>query len=239
MEKIIALLIVIVGIEAACLPDCTYVAIEDSSIKTHGVVISDNVEMKILAAEIEFLSAELGVPAAVGFSQPLDSISINYGYHTKENAIADPITGTPRVHRAIDFDCNVGSMVYSITRAIVIKTGQDDRSGKYILIAFHDMEGHQYGVLYAHLDSVAVERGQVVEAGELIALGGNTGRSTGAHLHLEVRKLIRDKKGKLARIGFINPTNYFLLEAGGDDFCAAFCCGEVELLAYLQQEGRV
>lgn len=90
-----------------------------------------------------------------------------------------------RFHYGIDVDLNVGDNVLSSFEGMVRVAKYDKTYGKVIVVR------HQNGLetLYAHLSKFEVEVGDYVEAGDVIALGGNTGRSTGPHLHFEVRYL--------------------------------------------------
>jgi murein DD-endopeptidase MepM/ murein hydrolase activator NlpD len=90
-----------------------------------------------------------------------------------------------RFHYGIDVDLNVGDDVLASFEGIVRVAKYDRTYGKVMVIR------HQNGLetLYAHLSKFEVEVGDYVEAGDIIALGGNTGRSTGPHLHFEVRYL--------------------------------------------------
>lgn len=107
------------------------------------------------------------------------------------NTMVRPINGvkTQGIHgnNAIDFGANIGTPIYSAMSGIVTLVRGDGAwnggYGNYIVIK------HNNGVqtLYAHLNNVSVSKGQNVERGEVIAKSGNTGRSTGPHLHFEVR----------------------------------------------------
>lgn len=86
-------------------------------------------------------------------------------------------------HNGVDFGLPIGTPVSSAARGKVIKTGNDPSGyGNYIKIQ-HD--GFQ--TLYAHLDLILVKEGLQVEDGEAIGSSGNTGFSTGPHLHFELR----------------------------------------------------
>ena len=61
--------------------------------------------------------------------------------------------------------------------------GHNKRSGKYVVI-----QTAGYAICYCHLSSILVREGQYVNAGEVIAISGNTGMSTGPHLHLTTKK---------------------------------------------------
>ena len=90
-----------------------------------------------------------------------------------------------RFHYGIDVDLNVGDDVLSSFEGIVRIAKYDKTYGNVIVVR------HENGLetLYAHLSKFEVQVGDYVQAGDLIALGGNTGRSTGPHLHFEVRYL--------------------------------------------------
>ncbi len=94
----------------------------------------------------------------------------------------DPFTGQKDFHPGIDISTPVGTKVHAPADGIVISSGPQGGYGNALVI------DHGYGVVtrYGHLDSFAVKPGQRVKRGEVIAYVGNTGRSTGPHLHYEV-----------------------------------------------------
>lgn len=85
-------------------------------------------------------------------------------------------------HTGVDQEAPVGTAVAVIARGEVVYAGRLDIRGNYVLI------DHGYGIYsgYAHFSQINVERGQTVEKGQIIGLTGNTGRSSGPHLHWEV-----------------------------------------------------
>jgi hypothetical protein len=95
----------------------------------------------------------------------------------------DPFTRRIRPHYGIDIGAKRGTRVYATAEGVVKEVKRKYAFGKVIII------DHGYGLqtLYAHLHSYAVTPGQKVKRGDLIATVGNTGRSTGPHLHYEVR----------------------------------------------------
>jgi hypothetical protein len=95
----------------------------------------------------------------------------------------DPFTRRIRPHYGIDIGAKRGTRVYATADGVVKEVKRKYAFGKVIVI------DHGYGLqtLYAHLHSYAVTTGQKVKRGDLIATVGNTGRSTGPHLHYEVR----------------------------------------------------
>lgn len=99
-----------------------------------------------------------------------------------------PITGDRRFHAGTDFGAEMGTPVvaaYSGSVAIA------DLMGGYGLAVVLDHQKSGQQTLYAHLSEILVQPGQVVEQGTIIGLVGNTGNSTGPHLHFEVRQLTR------------------------------------------------
>lgn len=85
-------------------------------------------------------------------------------------------------HPGLDIAVPVGSYVRSTGPGIVVEAGEDEVYGRYIRIEHTE----DFGSLYAHNSWTFVTPGDSVEAGEVIALSGNTGRSTAPHLHLEI-----------------------------------------------------
>ena len=103
----------------------------------------------------------------------------------------------PYFHRGMDIASVEGSPVLATADGKVVWTGYDERGyGKLVVI------DHGYGLrtYYAHLSEIKTEIGKTVKKGEAIALVGNTGRSTGPHLHYEVRIFGEP----------VNPDNYIL-----------------------------
>jgi murein DD-endopeptidase MepM/ murein hydrolase activator NlpD len=94
----------------------------------------------------------------------------------------DPFTGQPSLHRGIDFAAEVGTPVIAPAAGRVKRASRRGSLGLLIEI------DHGNGLItrYGHLDSFAVNRGDWVTRGQVIGRVGNTGRSTGPHLHYEV-----------------------------------------------------
>jgi murein DD-endopeptidase MepM/ murein hydrolase activator NlpD len=106
-------------------------------------------------------------------------ISSPYGWRVH------PIDNINRFHDGIDISARVGTNVYSSAQGTVIKIMYSKYGyGNRVVIK------HAYGfeTLYAHLDVINVKRGQWVRKNQLIGTVGNTGKSTGAHLHYEIHK---------------------------------------------------
>lgn len=117
----------------------------------------------------------------LGFAWPTGSLAVAtsfFGYRR------DPLApGVAQFHHGLDIRCTYGSPIRSAHHGTVLAMGQSAVYGNWVLV------GHDYGfkTFYGHLASVGVPRGKQVARGQTIAACGSTGRSTGAHVHFEVR----------------------------------------------------
>jgi murein DD-endopeptidase MepM/ murein hydrolase activator NlpD len=95
----------------------------------------------------------------------------------------DPKNGRSRMHEGTDFAAAHGTPIYATADGVVVHAGWEGGYGRLIKIR------HDFGIetRYAHLSNIRVEEGQRVSRGERIGDMGNSGRSTGTHLHYEVR----------------------------------------------------
>lgn len=93
-----------------------------------------------------------------------------------------PVTGLIRPHNGTDFGMRIGSPVRTTGDGIVTRVIRHRYAGLYIEIR----HGQHYKTRYLHLSKALVKKGQKVERGQQIAKSGNTGRSTGPHLHFEL-----------------------------------------------------
>ncbi len=97
----------------------------------------------------------------------------------------DPITGKEEVkHSGVDLRAGIGTPVYAPSEGVVRSAGWMKGYGRIVII---DHE-NGYSTRFAHLDEYLVGAGDRVVRGELIAKSGNSGRSTGPHLHYEIRR---------------------------------------------------
>jgi murein DD-endopeptidase MepM/ murein hydrolase activator NlpD len=100
----------------------------------------------------------------------------------------DPFTKRRAYHAGIDMANSIGTPVTASQSGKVIFSGYRGNYGKTVVVS------HQQGytTLYGHLDKIMVKKGQTVRQGQQIATLGNTGRSTGPHLHFEIRRYRRN-----------------------------------------------
>lgn len=87
-------------------------------------------------------------------------------------------------HRGVDIGCPIGTKIYSARAGRVTFAGYADGYGKLVILE-HE---HGYTTYYGHLSRFSIKEGDKVGAGQSIALSGNTGRTTGPHLHFEIRR---------------------------------------------------
>jgi murein DD-endopeptidase MepM/ murein hydrolase activator NlpD len=142
-----------------------------------GHVINDRSD-KLQALETLLLQNQLSrkllpsiPPVHTGF------YSSNFGWRI------DPFTGANALHEGVDFVADAGTPIYASAGGVVDYAGLDASYGNMVEID----HGNDIVTRYAHASKVLVKVGQVVRRGQEIAEVGSTGRSTGNHLHFEVR----------------------------------------------------
>ena len=105
-------------------------------------------------------------------------VNSNFGYRE------DPFTGKVRFHHGLDIAVNIGTKVYAPADGKVKFVGRQSGWGKVLKID----HGNGYRTVYAHLSRIVVKPGSEIKRGDLVAESGNSGRSSGPHLHYEVHK---------------------------------------------------
>jgi len=112
-------------------------------------------------------------------NRDLDRIASGFGMRI------DPVYGTPRMHKGLDFTASRGTPVYATGDGRTELAGfTGDGYGNHVIIN----HGYGYETLYGHLSRITVKEGQHISVGDKVGEIGSTGRSTGNHLHYEVRK---------------------------------------------------
>lgn len=111
---------------------------------------------------------------------PLDGARLSSNFGMRKH----PISGFNKMHKGIDFAAPIGTPIYAGGNGIVEYVGTNGGYGKYIRIRHNN----EYKTAYAHLNSYkkGISKGVRVNQGEVIGYVGNTGRSTGPHLHYEI-----------------------------------------------------
>ena len=140
----------------------------------------DSIQANLLQQETDSVDSKQKqwISSYSSITYPLKSIKITspYGYRR------DPFTGKLSWHNGLDLRAK-NEPAYAMMEGIVEKIGYDSRSGNYVTLKHGN-----YHVSYCHLSSVIVGKGERVFSGTIVGVTGNTGRSTGCHLHLTCKK---------------------------------------------------
>lgn len=125
------------------------------------------------------LTRRAGVEARLPTYMPVNYPWLSSSFGWRRN----PVTGRHAMHEGLDFAAPKGTPIYAASGGVVANAKTMSGYGKMVEI------DHGHGLLtrYAHASKLLVEPGDLIEKGQKIALVGSTGRSTGAHLHFEVR----------------------------------------------------
>jgi murein DD-endopeptidase MepM/ murein hydrolase activator NlpD len=139
-------------------------------------------EFKAVSDQIAAQLARASQTAPLGngtFIRPITGapITSGFGYRT------DPVTGQQAFHAGVDFGASCGTPIKAAGTGIVLSAGYNGGYGNATVIN----HGGGLGTLYGHQSAFAVSVGQRVEQGQVIGYVGSTGKSTGCHLHFEVR----------------------------------------------------
>jgi len=133
----------------------------------------------------------------LGVSYPLSHIQVTSQYGMRMH----PIMHKRMMHQGIDLRAKYEE-VYSVMDGEVIAVSSDRRSGKYVTVRYPG----SYTCSYCHLSQPLVKKGDCVKAGEVIAISGNSGMSTSAHLHFGVRDASGERMDPLLLLEYIRKT---------------------------------
>ena len=145
--------------------------------KTSSTVLSkeaENIREKVDVTAVE----KVDTPSYICVAYPLKEVSVGSGFGMRKH----PITHKNCMHNGIDLRARYEA-VFSMLPGTVVSVGEDARSGKYVTV-----QTACYTISYCHLYKQYVANGDWVMAGQVIAQSGNTGWSTGPHLHLTTKK---------------------------------------------------
>ncbi len=132
------------------------------------------------------------------YNKDLTRVASGYGMRI------DPIYRTRKMHQGMDFTAPIGTEIFATGNGIVKEAGWRQGYGKCVKIN----HGFGYETLYAHMHKITARVGQSVKRGDVIGEVGNTGKSTGPHLHYEVHF-----KGTP-----VNPQNYYFLDLSPEEY---------------------
>lgn len=132
-----------------------------------------------LADDLELWNGLKKLDTVLPLGAPVEKMRITSNFGTRN----DPFTGKPKKHRGIDFAGKIGTELMAVAPGRVVSAGERVGYGTTVEID----HGLGFTTLYAHLSQALVTRGDWVRPGTVIGLAGSTGRSTGPHLHYEIR----------------------------------------------------
>ncbi len=138
------------------------------------------------------------IPSVLPIKMSDYTMSSGYGYRR------DPIYGSARFHEGLDFAAPTGTPVYATADGTIAIAQRAAGYGNCIDID----HGYNYLSRYAHLSEILVKEGESVKRGQLIGKVGSTGKSTGPHLHYEVR--FKDEAQ--------NPVNYYFMDLTPEEY---------------------
>ena len=138
------------------------------------------------------------VPAIMPINIADYTMSSGYGWRR------DPIYGFSKFHEGLDFAASTGTDVFATADGIIAIAGHQTGYGLSVEID----HGYNYLTRYAHLSKVLVKQGEKVKRGQLIGKVGSTGKSTGPHLHYEVRFKNLPQ----------NPVNYYFMDVTPEQY---------------------
>ena len=144
--------------------------------KSETVNVKDSLAM--VGKKEKSIDKEKWLERYMSVSLPLKRIKVTSPFGMRK----DPFTGKRKMHNGIDLYAR-NDEVYAMFPGVVKKVGCDKRSGNYVTLQHGD-----YTVSYCHLSRVTIKEKTPVLAGNVVGITGNTGRSTGEHLHITLRK---------------------------------------------------
>ncbi|MBS1737844.1 MAG: peptidoglycan DD-metalloendopeptidase family protein [Bacteroidetes bacterium] len=132
-------------------------------------------------------------------NRDLDRIASGFGMRI------DPVYGTPKMHKGLDFTAPQGTPIYATGDGVVEMAGYDQSGyGNHVIIN----NGYGYETLFGHMVRVKVHAGEKVKRGEVIGWVGSTGKSTGPHCHYEVHVNGRE----------VDPVYFFYNDLNAEQF---------------------
>jgi murein DD-endopeptidase MepM/ murein hydrolase activator NlpD len=180
--------------------DMINATLQKSEVLKNQLKIQEDSYNQLFKKAVLYNKESIWIPAIQPVS-PSKNVSVSSNFGSR----SDPFTSERRTHEGLDFVGPLNTDVFATADGIVT-LADDSRTGygKEIVL-LHDFG---YSTRYAHLNKILVVVGQKITRGELIGEMGNTGRSTGTHLHYEVRIYNRP----------VNPLYYFADDLSETDY---------------------
>jgi murein DD-endopeptidase MepM/ murein hydrolase activator NlpD len=144
-------------------------------------ILSPGVELFIPGAKPVQLTEEMSACYGLRgiFGSPLPG-RITSGMGMRKH----PVGGFRGKHTGIDLAASEGTRIAAAAGGVVTDVGEGEYIGKFIILSHKD----SFTTVYGHCSQTLVKKGQQIKKGQIIAMVGNTGRTTGPHLHFEIRK---------------------------------------------------
>jgi murein DD-endopeptidase MepM/ murein hydrolase activator NlpD len=180
--------------------DALLSSLEDPVIRKTDT-IKDNIQMLLRQASLEdttFGEMSGAVDKQIGIWSQRPAVMPVWGRLTSPFGYRiHPFTGENVFHEGIDISNTIGTPIRATADGVVSFVGYKDYFGNAVMVT-HPASG--FKTIFGHLNKSAVVEGQAVKRGDLIGFLGNSGRSTGPHLHYEIHKLA----------DIVNPVDYIL-----------------------------
>lgn len=149
-----------------------------SEINTSALGPSD-VGFSNLFSSLQRMDGNVKSTAYIPSGRPVEKLSLTSNFGVR----SDPFNGGARMHKGIDIPGPVGTPIRATADGIVNRSGWASGYGNLVQIS----HGHGMETRYGHMSKLLVASNSYVRRGQIIGLMGSTGRSTGSHLHYEVR----------------------------------------------------
>jgi murein DD-endopeptidase MepM/ murein hydrolase activator NlpD len=154
-------------------------AVAAAAVETHSRGSADDSQVRAAFAVWKKLDTPGVSTIAIPSVQPVDNLRFTSNFGIR----SDPFVGSARMHSGVDIPGAVGTPIYATADGVIAHA---DRKGAYGKLVEVD-HGKGISTRYGHLSQILVQAGSRVVRGQMIGLMGSTGRSTGSHLHYEVR----------------------------------------------------
>jgi murein DD-endopeptidase MepM/ murein hydrolase activator NlpD len=153
-------------------------AVGDLNVDLNQLLRQTRIQHKSYQAILDTLANRESVRSRTPSIRPVDVGWLSSGFGRRE----DPFTGKSRFHSGLDFSVPLGTEVRATGDGVVVALKRERGLGRMVRID----HGNNVTTAYGHLSEWLVKSGQKVKRGQIIALSGNSGRSTAPHLHYEV-----------------------------------------------------
>ncbi len=185
-------------------------ALNDEELGNELAATLNNINARINYQYASYISIEKLIKnqeeklASIPAIQPVSNKDLNRvasGYGMR----IDPVYGTPKMHKGLDFTAPQGTPIYATGNGRVSDASFDQGGyGNHVIIN----NGYGYKTLFGHMSKIKVKKGQNVKRGEVIGWVGSTGKSTGPHCHYEVHVNGRE----------VNPVYFFYNDLSPEQF---------------------